>query len=106
MMWNKKDSKNLESIAKSLERIADREQERSLIQNEESSSFTNSIRKAIKGKSENIRVTSGIPMEDQALEEELNIAKRINTKVIEAERVGNSPFFTEALLDEDELETL
>jgi len=102
-MWSKKDSENLESIAKSLERLAERELERDLTP-ESNVGIVESMKRAMKDKI--IKVREGSPIEDEALEEEIKITQRAQNKVLEAERNGNSPFFVEALLDEEELETL
>lgn len=106
-MWSKEDSKNLASIAKSLEKIADRETERELLSSEDyDMNLFERIRKQIKSKEKEIKVTEGPSIEDEALEEDIRIQQRMQNKLSEASADSNMPFFAEALLDEEELESL
>lgn len=102
-MWSKKDSENLASIALSLEKLAEREFERQLMEDTKSS-FIGKLKQKIVERP--IKVTEGPSLQEEALEEDIKTTQRIQNKVVEAYRNGNSPFFAEALLDEEELETL
>lgn len=109
-MWSKKDSENLDSIAKSLAKLADREQERNLYPeltlSETNQPFLQRMKKHLREKREEIKVHEGPALEDAAMEEDIKIVQRMQNKVAQADRDGNMPFFAEALLEEEELELL
>lgn len=109
-MWRKRDSDNLESIAKSLEKLVEREYERNLMDTTPLSStpFFDRIKKYVESR-DKVKVTDGLNpeiTEDIALEEDLKVTDRINSKISEARRDGNTPFWSEDLFDQEELETL
>lgn len=104
IFWTKKDSDNLASIAESLERLADREQERDAI-----GKHFPRVREFLNRQKDSmtkIKVIESPSLEDEALEESLNIAQRMNAKVTEAQRSGNIPFVVEDLFEAEELENL
>lgn len=109
-MWRKRDSDNLESIAKSLEKLVKREYERNLTDTTPLSPtpLFDGIKKYVESR-DKVKVTDGLNpeiLEDEVMEEAIKTTQRMNNKIYEAERSGNTPFWAEDLLDEDELRTL
>lgn len=106
IFWTKKDSNNLESIARSLEKLAEREQERSLINEKPDFFFFKGKKIFHKDAIEKIKVSESPSIEDEAIEEAIQRGQKMQAKVVEAERTKNIPFVIEDLFDEEELETL
>lgn len=105
--WTKEDSQNLASIAKSLEKLAEREAERKLIEDAGiDTPFLTRMKESITKKVVKVTDSKLQNNEDQFLEDEMKATQRMSTKFNEARKAGNMPFFAEALLDEDELERL
>lgn len=104
--WTKKDSDNLESIARSLEKLAEREQERSLISNSISKDAYESLMDRSKKLKKPIKVTESTSTEDEALEEAISHSQRMQSKVANAQRTGNVPYVVEDLFDAEELESM
>lgn len=97
--WTNRDSDNLESIAKSLERLAERE----VIRKNDEGVLTKFLRRTEEAKE--IAVYS--PNIGEAFDEEhLKMSERIQGKLEEAEKNKNAPFFYEDSLNAEELDNL
>lgn len=107
IFWSKEDSNNLASIARSLEKLTERELERSLINNNKPK-FLSGFSIANKNLQENekIKVLESPSLEDEALEEAIQRGQKMQAKVTEAHRTGNVPYIVEDLFDAEELENL
>lgn len=110
IFWFKEDSNNLASIARSLEKLTERELERnSSKQLGISENGKNLLEKAysrFNNKEEKIKVSESPSLEDEALEEAIQRGQKMQAKVTEAHRTGNVPFVVEDLFDAEELENL
>jgi len=104
-MWSKRDSDNLELLARSLAKIAELEQETRLINLPNKGGFLHKLLN-LKSEHSEINVVESPSLEDTYLEEQLDITQRARSKIQSAQRSNNLPFFAEDLLDPDELEAL
>ncbi len=102
-MWNQEDRNNLKSIARSLEILVERDRGRAIPDITSPKSFREIFQEYF---NKPIKVTEGPSPQEIAIEEEIAMSQRISNKVAEAQRNGNTPFFSEALLDDEELESL
>ncbi len=103
MFWTTRDSDNLESIARSLEKLAERELERDLVGKAETRSFMD----VVKGLPPPNRREVGVFEQEVELtvEEEAERLRASAIKTIDkADREGRSSYFEEQILDESELE--
>jgi hypothetical protein len=98
-MWTKTDSKNLESIAKSLEKLAERE----VLRYNEEGIFSRFAKAPILKDEIIVHEPS---LEETFEEEEKDVNQKINNKLADATRNNRMPFFPEDLLDGDELESI
>jgi hypothetical protein len=109
IFWSKEDSNNLASIARSLEKLTERELERNLamrfVPEINSVGFKERMQTLIRNK-EKITVSESPSLEDEALEEAIQRGQKMQAKVTEAHRTGNVPFVVEDLFDAEELENL
>lgn len=110
IFWSKEDSNNLASIARSLEKLAERELERNLSRqlgiSEEGKSLLDRMTTRFIKKDEKIKVSESPSLEDEALEEAIQRGQKMQAKITEAHRTGNVPYVVEDLLDVEELENL
>jgi hypothetical protein len=103
MFWTDKDSNNLESIARSLEKLTEREMERDLIGKSENRSFMDVIKNLPAPNKREVGVYEQ-NLEETVEQENERILASARTKIDTADREGRTSFFEEQVLDAEELE--